>query len=63
MKQKTQNLETIVKKSVRSAVAAEFMKLRAFHLPVISQEEQREIEKKLGKRATGRYIRSKIIEV
>ena len=63
MKQKTQNLETIVKKSVRSAVAAEFMKLRAFLLPFISQEEQREIEKKLGKRATGRYIRSKIIEV
>ena len=42
-------LKALVKESVREAVNAEFIKLGAFLLPYISEEEQKDIEKRYGK--------------
>ena len=41
------DLRKIVTESVHDALSSELMKLRALALPMISQKEQREIEKSL----------------
>ena len=38
-------LRILVKETVKETISLEFMKLRAFLLPYVSQEEQKEIEK------------------
>jgi len=41
-------LKTIVKESVKEALRAEMMKLRALVLPEVSEKEQKDIEKRYG---------------
>ena len=41
-------LKTLIKESVREALKAEIMKLRALVLPDVSEEEQKDIEKRYG---------------
>jgi len=41
-------LKTLIKESVREALKAEVMKLRALVLPDVSEEEQKDIEKRYG---------------
>ena len=42
-------LKTVIKESVREVLSQELMKLRALLLPLVSQKEQRDIEKRYGK--------------
>jgi len=42
-------LKTIVKESVREILEQESMKFRALLFPLVSQKEQRDIEKRYGK--------------
>lgn len=44
-------LESVVKRSVKEAIEAQFMKFRAFLAPNISAREQREIERIYGRPA------------
>ena len=41
-------LKTIVKESVKEALRAEMMKLRALVLPEVSEKEQKDIKKRYG---------------
>lgn len=41
-------LKSIIKQSVKEVLGAELMKLRAFVLPEVSREEQKDIEKRYG---------------
>lgn len=45
-----EKLKVIIKKSINEALAKETMKLRALILSYISKKEQREIERKYGKK-------------
>ena len=40
--------KTLIKESVKEAIRAEIMKLRALALPYVSEKEQRDIEKRYG---------------
>ena len=42
-------LKTIVKESVREILEQDSMKFRALFMPLVSQKEQRDIEKRYGK--------------
>mgnify|MGYP003396169001 CR=1 FL=1 len=42
-------LKTIVKESIREILGQESMKFRALFMPLVSQKEQRDIEKRYGK--------------
>ena len=42
-------LKTIVKESIREILEQESMKFRALFMPLVSQKEQRDIEKRYGK--------------
>jgi hypothetical protein len=42
-------LKNLIKESVKEVLEAELMKLRAFMLPEVSHEEQKDIEKRYGK--------------
>jgi len=42
-------LKTIVKESVREILEQESMKFRALFMPLVSKEEQRDIEKRYGR--------------
>jgi len=44
-----QKLKKIVRESVREALKAELMKLRAFNMSEVSQAEQKDIEKRFKK--------------
>lgn len=44
-----QRLKRLVKESVREALTAELMKLRALALPDVSDQEQRDIERRHGR--------------
>ena len=56
-------IEIMVKKSVREAVASEFMKLRALVLPYISPREQLDIETRYGKKPSRKSVRSFLFEI
>jgi hypothetical protein len=55
-------LKTIVKESLREILEQELMKFRALFTPVVSQKEQKDIEKRYGKpsRKTAKSIVIKI---
>ncbi len=55
-------LKTIVKESIREILEQESMKFRALFMPLVSQKEQRDIEKRYGKpsRKVARSIEVKI---
>jgi len=42
-------LKAIIKESVREILEQESMKFRALFMPLVSQKEQRDIEKRYGK--------------
>jgi len=42
-------LKSLIKESVKEVLETELMKLRAFVLPEVSQDEQKDIEKRYGK--------------
>ena len=42
-------LKTIIKESIREILEQESMKFRALFIPLVSQKEQRDIEKRYGK--------------
>mgnify|MGYP001602955555 CR=1 FL=1 len=42
-------LKSLIKESVKEVMGTELMKLRAFMLPEVSSEEQKDIEKRYGK--------------
>ena len=42
-------LKSLIKESVKEVLETEFTKLRAFVLPEVSREEQKDIEKRYGK--------------
>ena len=42
-------LKTIVKESIREILEQESMKFRALFMPLVSQKEQRDIEKRYGR--------------
>jgi len=42
-------LKTIIKESIREILEQESMKFRALFMPLVSQKEQRDIEKRYGK--------------
>ena len=42
-------LKRVVKESIREVLKQELMKLRALFMPLVSQKEQRDIEKRYGK--------------
>jgi len=44
-----QKLKGFIKESVREVLETELMKLRAFALPEVSEQEQKDIEKRYGK--------------
>jgi len=44
-----QKLKGFIKESVREVLETEFMKIRAFVLPEVSEREQKDIEKSYGK--------------
>ena len=52
----------LVKESVKEALGSELMKFRAFLLPLISQKEQKDIER-LYKRPSRRIAKTLNIEV
>ena len=56
-------IEILVKKSVREAVASEFMKLRALVLPYISPQEQLDIETRYGKKPSRKSIKTLSFEI
>ena len=41
-------LKTIIKESIREIIKQESMKFRALFLPLVSQKEQKDIEKRYG---------------
>jgi len=45
LKIEEKQLKLLIKKSVKEAISSEFMKLRAFLLPYVSDKEQKDIEK------------------
>ncbi len=55
-------LKSIIKQSVKEVLGAEFMKLRAFVLPEVSREEQKDIEKHYRKPARKR-AKTYVLEV
>ena len=56
-------IEILVKKSVRNAVASEFMKLRALVLPYVSSREQLDIETRYGKKPSRKSIKTLSFEI
>ena len=42
-------LKTIIKESIQEIIKQESMKFRALFLPLVSQKEQKDIEKRYGK--------------
>ena len=61
--EREKQIEILVKKSVRDAVASEFMKLRALVLPYISPREQLDIETRYGKKPSRKPARSFSLEI
>ena len=56
-------IEILVKRSVREAVASEFIKLRALVLPYISSPEQLDIETRYGKKPSRKSVRVFSLEI
>jgi len=50
-------IKILVNKAVEEAFGREMMKIRASLLPLVSKEEQRDIEKRF-KKPSGKYVRS-----
>jgi len=55
-------LKTVVKESIREVLEQESMKLRALLTPLISQKEQKDIEKRYG-RLSQKIARSGEIQI
>ena len=55
-------LKSLIKESVKEVLEAELMKLRAFLLPEVSHEEQKEIEGRYG-RPTRKRAKSYALDV
>jgi len=55
-------LKLLIKESVKEAISSEFMKLRAFLVPYVSDKEQKDIEKFYKKpfRKVGKNYKIKI---
>jgi len=55
-------LKTLIKESMKEIISSEFMKLRAFLVPYVSAEEQKEIEQ-IYKKPSGKITKSYKIEI
>jgi hypothetical protein len=55
-------LKTVVKESIREVLEQESMKLRALLTPLISQKEQKDIEKRYG-RPSQKITRSEEVQI
>ena len=56
-------LAILVQENVRKVVLPAFMKLRALLVPFISDAEQRDIEKRYGKRPTRNVAKTIMIDI
>ena len=56
-------LKSLIKESMREVLENEFRKLRAFSLPEVSEEEQKDIEKRYGSPSKKRGSNSYALEV